>query len=795
MFPGQGAQRIGMGEELFAAFPELIARADEILGYSLRELCLQGPMERLSLTSFTQPALFVVNALAWLRHVEQAGLPDYLLGHSVSEYVALFGAGVVDFDTGLRLVQKRGELMARAQGGAMAAVLGLDEAQVRAVLQGQGLEGVYAANINTPRQIVISGERAAVERAEALFTAAGASYFKVLPVSGAFHTPFMADARTEFEAFLGGIEFAAPQIPVISNVTARPHQPARIRERMAEQITAPVRWAESIRYLLALGLEPSNFEEIGARGVAVVKPMVKRTQLEAGPLDPEVLAAEAAAVDASAVEAPAAEVPAATTAAADMAAAEPTAPEEPTARQAARDATGVASRAGFSAEELGSDAFREQFGLRYAYVAGAMYRGIASVELVRRLAGAGLLSFFGAAGLRAPAVEEAILAIKAGVPDDAPWGVNFIAQHNAPQREAELTDLLLRHGVRNIEASAFMEVSPALVHYRAQGLRREGARVIADHRIIAKVSRPDVAAEFLAPAPERIVSRLRESGAIGAEQAQWLSEVPMADALTVESDSGGHTDQGMPFALIPAMLRLRDHWQRRYPRFGPIHVGAGGGIGSPEAAAAVLMLGADYLVTGSINQCTVEAGTSEAVKDLLAEMNVQDTDYAPSPEMFELGSTVQVLKKGLFFPARANKLVALYRQHGSVDEIEPRLRQQIQERYLKRSFEEVFEEIRANYPEADIERAERLPKHRMALLFRRYFSYSTQWALRGELAHKVDFQVHCGPALGSANQWLAGSGMEAWRDRHADALALRLLEETAELLGSRYARMSLGVAG
>lgn len=761
VFPGQGAQRIGMGTGLFEAFPELTRQADAVLGYSIRALCLEGPAERLNRTDFTQPALYTVNALSYLRHLETAPPPAYLLGHSVAEYVALFAAGVVDFETGLRLVQKRGELMAAAKGGGMAAVLGLEAGQVGEVLRRHGLDNVFAANFNTPRQIVVSGQREAVAAAEPLFREAGASHYKLLTVSGAFHTPFMAEARAAFADYVAEVPFATPKIPVIANVTARPHDPATIRARMVEQITAPVRWCESIRYLLAQGLGFADFVEAGPEGPPVVRPMVRRTEIEAGPLDPEALARESEPEPAPSLEL----VP------------------EPDKRTAS-------GGGGFSPETLGSRAFCEAFGLAYPYLAGAMYQGIASVDLVVRMARAGMLGFYGSGGLPMAEVERAIEAIRAQLPEGAPFGINFIAHLNHPYLEDELTDLLVKHRVRVIEASAFMEVTPALVRYRAKGLTGEDSgRVRAKNRIVAKVSRPDVAAHFLSPAPERIVAKLLESGALTPEEAAALRQVPMADAICVESDSGGHTDQGMPFTLIPAVLEVRDRAEARFPGFGRIHVGAGGGIGTPAAAAAVFMLGADFVVTGSINQCSVEAATSEAVKDLLQGMNVYDTAYAPSGEMFELGSKVQVLKKGLFFPSRAEKLVTLYRQHESLEGIDATLRRQIQERYFKRSFEEVFADIRAAYPAAEVERAERMPKHRMALVFKRYFKNTTRWALAGDLEHKVDFQVHCGPALGAFNQWVAGSELESWRRRHVDEIARRLLDETAALLNRRVAAM------
>lgn len=750
MFPGQGAQRLGMGSEVFGRFADLSAQADAVLGYCVRDLCRDGPLERLSQTQYTQPALYVVNALNYLKQVEDDGLRlDYVLGHSVAEYVALFAAGVVDFETGLRLVQKRGELMGQAEGGGMAAVLGLDDQQVEALIRQHDLKDIFAANFNTPGQIVISGKRAAIEAAQPLFMEGGASLYKVLAVSGAFHTPFMQKAKTAFARYAADIAFAPPQIPVICNVTARPHQAETIRERMIDQIIAPVRWCESIRYVLAQGLEPEDFIEIGPGGPPILKPMVKRIQVEVGPLEADILQRE-------------------------------------------REATPVtkpSSSTGVDVNNLGSRAFCDAFGLRYPYVSGSMYKGIASPALVIRMAKSGFLGFLGAGGLVLNEVEQNIRQVQAALADDAPFGVNFIAHFDRPDAEEALTDVLLRCGVRVVEASAFMEVSPALVRYRAKGLARVGRTVEVKNRIVAKVSRPDIAAQFLAPPPERLLEKMLGEGLIDADEADLLRQIPMADAVTVESDSGGHTDQGMPFTLIPAILKVRREAQERFADFGPIFVGAGGGIGTPEAAAAVFMLGADYIVTGSINQCTVEAATSDAVKDMLETAQVYDTTYAPSGAMFELGSKVQVLKKGLFFPARAEKLAALYHQHGALEEIDAKLAQQIQERYFKRSFDTVLGEIRASSSADEQEKIARMPKYRMAQIFRRYFSDTTRWALAGDMDHKVDFQIHCGPALGAFNQAVAGSELQNWRQRHVDVIAQQLLDQTAALLSGRIAIM------
>lgn len=751
LYPGQGAQFIGMGADLFKAFPDDVARADTILGYSIESLCLNGPADRLIRTNFTQPALYVVCALEHQRRIATGLRPDIVLGHSVGEYVALFAANVFDFETGLRLVQKRGALMGMAVDGGMAAIMGLGLPAIQEVISRHHLVDIHPANLNTPHQTVVSGKRDAIVAAEHLFLSAGASHYIHLRVGGAFHTPFMREARQSFAAFAADISFAPPQIPVISNVTARPHVAGAIRERLVEQITAPVKWCESVRYLLAQDMRFEDFMEVGPGGSAIVKPMVKRIEMEAGPLT---------AMDFK--------------------------PEEKLPAPSSRPSRGVAQMT------LGSRRFCEEFGLRHPYLAGAMYRGVSSVEMVISMARAGMLAFFGAGGLPMSEIASALAAIRAALPEEAPFGVNFTPRINRPHLEDELVDLLLTHGVHTVEASAFIEMTPALVRYRAHGLAEHGQRIHAQNRIVAKVSHPDVAARFLAPAPEKIVSGLLDRNAITVEQAELLRHIPLADAICVEADSGGHTDRGMPFTLIPAMLRLRDATTDRFPRFPHIYVGAGGGIGTPEAAAAVFMMGADFVVTGSINQCTVEARTSAAVKDLLQDIGVRDTTYAPSGEMFELGAKVQVLKKGLLFPARAEKLASLYHQYDTLEAIDAATRRQLEERYFRNSFEAVYEALQGRYSATDIERADRSPKQRMALVFKHYFSDTNRWALSGDPERKVDYQIHCGSALGAFNQWIGGTTIKSWRERHVDSIALNLLDETAWLLGRRFAALRAG---
>lgn len=262
VFPGQGSQSVGMGSKLFPLFPEYVQKANAVLGYDLEALCLHDTQGLLSKTNYTQPALFVVNALFWLQKLrEDPQLPDYVAGHSLGEYNALFAASVFDFETGLKLVQKRGELMGQAQGGGMAAIINATSEQILSAIELNHLNELSIANFNSNNQIVISGPEKLIKEAQNLFIQAGASLYIPLKVSGAFHSPFMEEARKEFEIFLNNVTFATPQIAVIANVDAKPYIYEQIINNLSLQITHPVRWTQSIHYLRALGEE--RFEELG----------------------------------------------------------------------------------------------------------------------------------------------------------------------------------------------------------------------------------------------------------------------------------------------------------------------------------------------------------------------------------------------------------------------------------------------------------------------------------------------------------------------------------------------------
>lgn len=264
MFPGQGSQFRGMGEALFERYPDLVAQADACLGYSLRELCLRDPDRVLGQTQYTQPALYVVGALAYLDWRAQGHpAPDYVAGHSLGEYCALFAAGAFDFVTGLKLVIRRGELMSRAPKGAMAAILNIDQPRIECVLASLPFRNIDLANINSRKQCIVSGlyEEIHAPELQQAFAEAGAG---VLPlnVSAAFHSRCMKDVEAEFGRYLAQFSFGELQIPVVANYSARPYPSTGYVDLLRLQISHSVRWYESVSWLLAQGC--TRFQELGA---------------------------------------------------------------------------------------------------------------------------------------------------------------------------------------------------------------------------------------------------------------------------------------------------------------------------------------------------------------------------------------------------------------------------------------------------------------------------------------------------------------------------------------------------
>ncbi|MGE5256793.1 MAG: PfaD family polyunsaturated fatty acid/polyketide biosynthesis protein [Hyphomicrobiales bacterium] len=440
---------------------------------------------------------------------------------------------------------------------------------------------------------------------------------------------------------------------------------------------------------------------------------------------------------------------------------------------------------------LGDSAFKTTHGLHYAYVAGEMANGITSVRMVMEAGKSGLVGFFGAGGLMPREVEEAVDQLQRVEPR-IPFGVNLIHSPGSPELEMTLAEIFLKKQVRLVSASAFVEPTLPLVYYRIKGIRREAdGRIVCPNKVIGKVSRVEVARKFLAPPSSRHVGRLVELGLLNAEEAALAASVPLVEDLTAEADSGGHTDNRPAITLLPTMMALRDELSAAFGYSKPPCIGLGGGIATPEATAAAFAMGAGYVLTGSINQCCVEAGTSEAVCTMLAEAGQADVAMAPSADMFELGVKVQVLKRGTMFPYRAAKLYELYTAYESYGEIPAKQRDALERDLFRCSFEQEWEQTRRFFLQRDpkqVERAEKDPKHKMALVFRAYLGRSSAWAISGEPTRRIDYQIWCGPAMGAFNQWAKGSALEKPENRRTATVALNLLFGAAVAMRATWLR-------
>ncbi len=442
-------------------------------------------------------------------------------------------------------------------------------------------------------------------------------------------------------------------------------------------------------------------------------------------------------------------------------------------------------------EHLGDPTFRNTHGLRYAYVAGAMANGITSERMVEAMGRAGMLGFFGSAGLDPQRVMAAIAHIQESL-GDRPYGFNLIHSPSDPQLESTIADLYLQHGVRLIEASAYLDLTLPLVRYRLAGIHATpSGEIVAPNRVVAKVSRVEVARKFLSPPPVAMLSALVQSGFITTQQARWAERIPIAEDLTAEADSGGHTDNRPALALLPTMLALRDEFQRTYAYAAPPRIGAAGGVATPASVAAAFAMGAAYVLTGTVNQACLESGTSPAVREMLAQAGQADVIMAPAADMFEMGVKVQVLKWGTMFAIRARKLYDLYRAYASLEQIPVDQRTILERDFYRCTLDQAWEQTSRYFAERDpgqIARAQRDPKHKMALVFRAYLGQSSRWAINGEPSRKADYQVWCGPAMGAFNEWTAGSFLAEVKRRDVVTVAMNLLVGAAALSRAHWLR-------
>lgn len=437
-------------------------------------------------------------------------------------------------------------------------------------------------------------------------------------------------------------------------------------------------------------------------------------------------------------------------------------------------------------EWLGDRSFNELHGTRFPYVTGAMANGIATTRLVIEVARAGCLGFFGAAGLGLDVVRAAVDELIGELGESgAPWGCNLIHSPQEPALENAVAEMYIERGVTRVSAAAFMALTPAIVRYSYHGVRLDSQGAVSrPNMVFAKVSRPEVARHFMQPAPQKMLDDLVGRGWLTAEEARLATGLPVAEDITVESDSGGHTDNRPLGPLFSAIQAVRAEVMATHRYIRPIRLGAAGGIGTPQAVAAAFALGASYVLTGTVNEACVESGLSAEGKAMLAAADLADVTMAPAADMFELGVNLQVLKRGTMFAPRARKLYELYRTYASLDAIPPAELADLEHKILGMTVDDCWRATREFWVERDAEQvaeAERNARHKMALTFRSYLGLSSRWSIEGTSDRRLDYQIWCGPAMGAFNSWTAGSFLAEPQNRTVAQVAKNLLEGAAVL--------------
>lgn len=436
----------------------------------------------------------------------------------------------------------------------------------------------------------------------------------------------------------------------------------------------------------------------------------------------------------------------------------------------------------FSAEDLGSREFCETYGTRIALMAGSMANNLSNTRLVHRMMQGGMLASLSSGGVPLEEIERSIRELQRAFPE-RPVCVNLIHTPREPLREDQLVDLFFQTNLHLVEASAYIRLTPAIVRYRVKGLYKDAQGIVrARNRVIAKFSRPEVAKQFLNPPPAATVARLLEAGKITATEAALAPFIAMADDITIEADSGGHTDRQPLSVIFPQIQSIVRAHEAATTSPTPMRIGAAGGIGTPQAALAAFAMGADYVVTGSINQASVEAGTSNLVKGQLALAQPSDREMGMSSDMFELGIKVQILSMGSRYPMKSMRLYELYKNYDGWASLPPADQADIETNYFRDSFAAIWQdttEFFERHDPAQITRAREDPKHQLALVFRWYLGKSSRWARQGIEDRRQDFQIWCGPAMGAFNHWVKGTALEPLAHRHVDVINRTLMEACA----------------
>ncbi len=430
-------------------------------------------------------------------------------------------------------------------------------------------------------------------------------------------------------------------------------------------------------------------------------------------------------------------------------------------------------------EDLGSRVFQQRYGCKWSYYTGAMYRGIASEEMVTKCANSGILSFLGYVRMPFEEVEQTLASLYEKL-KTKPYGVGFspaALKGDSGALDMLYVNLFIKHKVPVIELSAHVGISKEIVYLRSKGLRLFEGGVKKPRLLIGKLSRIELAKTFMSPPPNRMLTQLIQEGLISEEEAKISSQLPLCDDIVFEGSSGGYTDQQPFLVSLPALLSLRDAMMIKYNYQDSILVGVGGGLGAPSAISTAFMAGADFVLTGSINQCTVESGISAPAKELLEKAGIYDFGTTIHGYALKYGFKIQALTKGTKFVNNSDFLANIWNRYDSLEAI-PELTIKRLERIFGHTVEKVWElviEYKKNHNQEQIEEAKNDPKLKMTLIFVWYYAFTQKVTSTGDISFIEHYQIHSGAAIGAFNQFVKGTTYEKWQNRNVNEIAALLM--------------------
>ncbi|KAA1246069.1 SDR family NAD(P)-dependent oxidoreductase [Aquimarina sp. RZ0] len=435
--------------------------------------------------------------------------------------------------------------------------------------------------------------------------------------------------------------------------------------------------------------------------------------------------------------------------------------------------------------DLGNKLFQKRYGCKWSYYVGGMYRGIASEELVVKCGNSDILGILGYMRLPFDEVDQILGTLRTKLANKT-YGIGFSPSSftgDSTAIDMKFIDLYIKHEVPVLELATHIDVSKEIVYARCKGLRKSGEKIIRPRLLLGKLSRLELAEKFMSPAPYDILVSLINEGLISEEEAEIAKKIPLCDDIVFEGSSAGYTDQQPVLISLPSFISLRNSMMIKYGYTDQILIGYGGGLGTPSAIAATFMMGADFVLTGSINQCTVESGMSSPAKKLLENANIYDFDLTPHGYALKYGFKIQALNKGTKFVSNSKYLGDIWNRYDSLESIPETIIKQI-EKIFGRTLDEVWDLVIEHKKKTNpdqINEAHKDPKLKMTLVFIWYYAFTQKVTLTGDENYIDHYQIHSGPAMGAFNQFVKGTEYENWQNRHVNEIAELLMNYTCPI--------------